>query len=169
MDKKKIIIITVSVIVAVALIATGLVFLLKSNFKSNDSNTDNTLISIEDVEGKVGEKVKVPVKIKNNPGIMAMVIEFKYDPKALKYLGYDKGTFLNDYQFADDNGTLRFLNLEDNDLKKDGVLVYIEFEVLDSKESKTEVKINDKQVQISNYDEKLLESEFKNGFVNISK
>lgn len=126
----------------------------------------NTVITVGSVSGSVGKKITVPVSIEGNPGIMAMLLEFNYDNTVLKYKGYTPGDFLTNYQFNDQNGTLRFLNLEDKDVNKNGVLVNIEFEILKST-PKTEVKVNVAEDSIANQKEQLISAKGVNGSVTI--
>ena len=171
MNKKTLIIIIASVI-AVALIATAAIVILSKSFSKKDNDTSSGIIAsdaviiVGSVKGEVGKKVSVPVSIKNNPGIMAMLLEFKYDNAVLKYKGYTQGDFLTEYQFNDDNGTLRFLNLEDGDVKKDGVLVNLEFEIL-TKTDKTDITINVADDAIANYNQDLIAVKGVNGEVKI--
>lgn len=209
---KKTLIIIISSVVAVALIATGIILALSGAFKNNDNSSENdissktesssqttssakseseessknesttnsttsssskdevisgdTVISVGSVSGKVGKKVTVPVSIKGNPGFMAMLLEFSYDPTVVKYKGYTPGDFLTNYQFNDQNGTLRFLTLEDNDVNKNGVLVNLEFEIL-KETSKTDIKINVAEDSIANQKEQLIIAKGSNGSITI--
>ena len=193
MNKKKLIIIVVAAILAIAVITVGVIDFVSDSFniidfKKQKDKTDtstpssnselvssenipaeadgNPIFTVESVEAKVGEKVKVPVTLKDNPGIMAMELTFKYDTASLKYTGYEKGDVLSDYEFADKNDTIKFVNLENNDVKKDGTLFYLEFEVL--KGAKTSdilfaIGFDD----ITNYNEQLFKFTVNNGTVTI--
>ncbi len=167
---KKVFIIIISSILALALVITGVILILKSSFFSNNSNigsSKNTVISVESVSGKKGETVIVPVSIKGNPGFMAMLLEMKYDAKVLKYKGYQKGDFLTNYEFNDVDGTLRFLTLENSDVDKNGVLVNIEFEILDTNTKKTDINFNISKNQVANQNQDFVTTEYKNGIVTI--
>ncbi len=208
MNKKTLIIIIASVL-AVAIIATGVILVLKNSFEkkpvsnndvssiitsSETESTENsstsskaetvssavssktettvskgTVITVESVSGKVGKKVTVPVSIKDNPGFMAMLLQFDYDASVLKYKGYTQGDFLTNYQFNDENGTLRFLNLEDKDVKNNGVLVNLEFEILSEKAEKTDIKLVVGKDSIANQKEELISAKSLNGTVTINK
>lgn len=176
--KKKIIIIVIAAVLALALIATGAVLLLKGSFKNpfgsnsseltsvsdeSDTNSDNsspfvnvgTSITVGSVEAAVGEKIKVPVTINDNPGIMAMLLSFKYDTASLKYVGYEKGNILSDYEFSENKDTIKFVSCEDKDISKNGELFYLEFEVL--KGAKTsDILLSIGQYDVCNYSETLV-------------
>lgn len=167
---KKVLVIVISSILALALIITGVILLLKTSFfkKDNaDSSLKNTVITVESVSGEKGEKVTVPVSIKGNSGFMSMLLEMNYDTKVLKYKGYQKGDFLTDYEFSDIDGTLRFLTLEDSDVNKNGVLVNIEFEILDTNTKKTDINFNISENQVANKKQEFVTTEYKNGIVTI--
>ena len=181
--KKKIVIAIVAAVLVLALIVTGVVVLLKSGFnndkgtESNNSSTGSTASSLEpigeseiivgSVEGKVGERVKVPVEIKGNPGFMAALLKFKYDTGSLKYVSYHKGDFLTDYEVYDVNGTLSFITAENQDVKDNGVVVYFEFEILkDAKTSDIEV-IKDDDTMLCNYNEQVISIKGTNGKITV--
>ena len=137
-----------------------------SKVESSKPVSKDTVITVGSVSGSVGKKVTIPVSIEGNPGIMAMLLEFGYDNTVLKYKGYTQGDFLTNYQFNDQEGTLRFLNLEDNDVSKNGVLVNLEFEILKST-SKTDVTIKIGKDSIANQKEELISAKGVNGTVTI--
>lgn len=161
--KKKIVIIIVAVVLALALLITGAILLLKSLFNSD------MVITVGDTTASVGDTVKIPVKISGNKGFMAMLIDFEYDTEVLKYKSYQKGDFLTDYELSDNNGNLKFMNLESNDVDDNGVLLYLEFEVISDKASSTEIKLNIGENSICNYNEEIIEAKSENGTVKISK
>lgn len=168
MSKKKLIII-ISIVVAVALAIAGTTILLINLFsdgsaKANSGKSNGpALITVGSVEGSKGDIVKVPVEISNNPGIGAEMFTFTYDSTAVKYIGYEKGDVLSDYEFSDNNGTLKFLGLEDGDVDKNGTMFTLKFEILDKKGSDIEITVND----IINYDEQSIENTAKGGKIKV--
>lgn len=169
MNKKTVIIIISSVLAAVIL-AVGLYFLITKVFLKNENETKiykNPTIVVESVEGKVGETVKVPVRVYKNPGVMAYVINFGYDTSALSYVDYESGDFLTDYQFSTHNGTLTFVNLENKDIKEDGVMVYLKFRILETDKDKTEIEIKLNGQDAANSKEQYIKFEGENGTVTI--
>lgn len=178
--KKKIVIIAVAAVLVLALAITGTVLLLKNAFSDNKGDDSSVTSSgsslqavgeaniiVESVEGSVGSKVKVPVKIEKNPGFMAALLKFKYDEKSLKYVTYHKGDFLTDYEIYDNKGTLSFICAENGDVKDNGAVVYLEFEILkDAKSSDIEV-IVDSDTMLCNYDEQVISIKGTNGKVTV--
>lgn len=140
---------------------------------SKDSSGDSTTssgkaeIKVGTVSGKKGQTVRVPVTIDSNPGIMAMLLEFKYDSDVLKYTGYSEGNVLSDYEFAEKDGGLTFLAVESKDVKDNGDLFYLEFEILSDKAQDSAVEIIVGDDSISNYDEEFVKVSGTNGKVTI--
>jgi len=165
MNKKKLIIIIVASVLAVALLATGGYFLIKNGFSAGTSG--KAVISVESVSAKVGDTVKIPVKISGNKGFMGFLLEFQYDNEALKYDGYDKGDVITDYEFSDNDGTLSFVCIENDDVKKNGTLVYLKFKVLDTKKNSAEIKVNVNKESFANSNEEYVVFNGKNGTVTI--
>lgn len=136
-----------------------------SSSEGKKPSSGNAEIKVGTVSGKKGQTVRVPVTIKSNPGIMAMLLEFKYDKDVLKYKGYAEGNVLSDYEFAEKDGALTFLAVESKDVSDNGDLFYLEFEILKEKESTVEIIVGDDS--ISNYDEEFVKAKGTNGKVKI--
>lgn len=170
MNKKKIIIISVSAAAAVALLILGAILILKNAFKgdtSSEQSAGETVITVADTEGTCGKKIRVPVKISGNPGFMAAMLEFKYDTSSLKYVTYYKGDFLTDYTFEDDDGTLKFLGVEDNDVSNDGVLFELEFELTEDAEA-SEITIEvGSGTALCNFNEETLTFDVNSGKITV--
>lgn len=138
----------------------------KTDSSADDSDKKGTdaKITVGNAQTKKGSIVKVPVNIENNPGFTAALLNFKYDKSVVKYLGYEKGDVLSDYEFADKDGVLKFLCLENNDVDKDGLLFYIKFEVLKGKaETDVELVIDD----VVNYDEQSVKFAAASGKITV--
>lgn len=129
----------------------------------SDKKGGDAKITVGSTQGKKGSIVKIPVNIENNPGFTAALLSFKYDKSVVKYIGYEKGNVLSDYEFNDKDGTLKFLCLENGDVDKDGLLFYIKFEVLKaSAESNIELTVED----VVNYDEQSVKTAASNGKIS---
>lgn len=168
--KKKIIIIS-AIAVAVIGVIVGTIALLVSFFAvdtkdPNVSTTSNTaVITVGDAEGKKGDTVKIPVDISENGGFMASLLNISYDSSALKYIGYEKGEVLTDYEFSESDGSLKFLGLENEDVTDNGTLFTLKFEILTDSKQKTEIKLDVED--IINYDEESLTTSVENGEVTV--
>ena len=178
MDKKKKIIIISAISVAVLAVIITAIILLSSFFdfsgkKPNDSSIVNGEYAVQDgdavftvgsAEGSKGDIVKIPVKISNNPGFMASLMSFKYDNNVLEYIGYEKGDFLEDYEFSNKEGVLKFLGLEENDVSDNGLLFNLKFEIIaDSGKSDIKLEIDD----VINYNEQIIKTANENGKITV--
>lgn len=63
------------------------VFLLLPTFHVIAEQTAEPTIEVGSVEGKAGETVEIPVRIKNNPGICNFTLDVVYDETKLQYNG----------------------------------------------------------------------------------
>lgn len=187
--RKKIIIITVASILAVAVIV-GLVFLLTNNSSAPGSATptdvessissevdsgpsknveekvekievkkDATSITVENIEAKRGKEISVPIILNNNPGIAASAIEFLYNTDKLTYTGYEEGEVFEDYYFFETKNSLRFSNIENGDSKKTGVMFTLKFKV------KEDAVLGDTEIKVNINDESF--ANFDEEFVKV--
>ena len=143
-----------------------------SNQKDNSNYIDtkvpeNAAFYIENTSASIGKTVKVPVKIAKNPGFMAFIINFEYDTSALKYKGYKSGNVLSNYEIEDENGKIKFMNIENNDVNKNGTIVYLEFDVIAKKAQKSEIKVVVPDKSIANFNEEYVNIGAQNGYVEI--
>ncbi len=87
-------------------------------------------------EANVGEKVKMPINLKNNPGIAALSLNISYDKTKLKLLGAADGKILGSSTFLAGNDltlvpyTLNWDDLAAENNTGNGVVATLEFEVL---------------------------------------
>lgn len=170
-NKKTIIIITASVLAAVALIA-GLTVWLVNVFKSDDKSVSSgksgdAVITVESVSEKAGKNIKIPVKFTGNPGAMGFFIQFEYDTEALEYLSFEKGELLTDCEVSEQDGTLKLVSVEDNDITKDGVMVYLNFKIKDNATGRSEIKLICDENSVCNYDEQSVPVKTENGKVTV--
>lgn len=161
--KKKIIII-IAAIVAVALIAVAAIFVLPA---ITGGKGTTPVITVGSETASTGKTVKVPVEISQNPGFMAILLDFEYDTSALKYVNYSEGKVVEDYNISEKDGVIKFLSLADKDVKKNGTILYLEFEVIGDKGSETEIKLNLAEDSICNFNEEIIKGETVNGKITI--
>ena len=90
-------------------------------------------ITVDTVTAAEGDSVIVPIRIENNPGIMAITISITYDSKALTYEKYYRG-YLSDYTVADhpDKGIVRFVNCESRDRTDNDIMISLQFHVAEN-------------------------------------
>lgn len=125
---KKIISFIITICITVGIFSVPLTVSSKSVYEGK--------ISIDKVSAVTGDTVIVPVRISNNPGLMATTISITYDSAALELNYYYKGDILRDYTVVPhpDKNIIRFINCESADKTSDGVLVNLQFKVNDNAE-----------------------------------
>jgi hypothetical protein len=153
-------------LLSVLLIAALLLCLGMTGCKKKDKSGD-TVISVSSVTASKGDTVKVPVKISGNPGIMALLIDFEYDATVLEYKGFEKGKIFSDYEISDNDGKLRLIVIENEDVKGNGRLIDLQFKVIGKDAKKTDVKVIIEENSICNYNEELIPAKGENGTVKI--
>ena len=162
--KKKILCLALSV-----LVIFGLTFVGCAKREEGKKGKANVTISVGSAEAKVGDTVKLPVTIKGNPGIMAMLIDFKFDSECLQFVGFEKGKIFSDYETSDAEGVVRLMCVENEDVKGNGKIITLEFKVTSDKSKETEVSVALEDNSLCNYDEELIPAKGKNGKVKIKK
>lgn len=100
-------------------------------------NSSQGALSVSSGEGKAGEKVALTVSIKGNTGITSLDFSIDYDKEALKLISAENGTVLGGYLGGQNYETTPYycgwLNaLQREDVKKDGVLLRLNFEIKDN-------------------------------------
>ncbi len=87
---------------------------------------------IAEISANPGDTVTVPISFTENPGIMAVTINFTYDSKVLEFVKYHKGTVVSDYgvkAFPEEN-RIRFVSCQNsNDTLNNGTFISFEFKV----------------------------------------
>ncbi len=170
MAKKKLILIIIAAILALAVLITGSIILVKNLFKGESkSSTGDFTISVADTEAKVGDTISVAVSCKGNPGVMAVMGAVKYDSSVLTYKGYKEGSFFSDYMFNEKDGSVSFNIVENEDVDENGDMFYLEFEVSGDSSEKTNLELSIIEGGICNFDEELFTPALKNGTVKINK
>lgn len=125
-------------------------------------------IIIGSVSGKPGDTVTVPVKLSKNPGIMAMLLDFKYDSSVLTYSSYKNGDLLSDIEVNATEGSVRMIDIENNDFKTDGTIINLVFKInKNAKPGKYDITLDVGPGSISNYDEQSIVPKVTNGTVTV--
>ena len=153
----------------VLLLSLSFVGCAKRDNSSDNNNKAKVTISVGSAEGAKGDTVKLPVKVSGNPGIMALLIDFKFDAEQLQFVGFEKGKIFSDYETTDSKGVVRLMCVENEDVKGDGEIVSLEFKIISDKKGKTEVSVALEDNSICNYNEELIPAKAKNGTVKIKK
>lgn len=166
MNKKKLIIIISAVAAGLVLIGALAAYLV-SIFKSGGNGGD-PVISVGSVSAEAGKNIRVPVSFKSNPGAMGFLLEFEYDTEMLEFISAENGELLTDCEAtADDSGAVKLISVENEDIKRDGVLAYLNFKVKAEASGKTEIKLICGENSICNYDEEIISVKTENGTVTL--
>ena len=130
--------------------------------------TKLTNLIVGNVTAAKGDKVSVPVYVRANKGFMGIMADFKYDTSLLKYTGFKKGDLLSDGDMQQvSNGMLRFLAVENGNVTNDGILLYIEFEVLSETQQVTTINIIVEDNYVGNQAEELVDVYTVDGSVTV--
>lgn len=156
---------------SVTIILCLIITLFSNTFTFSAKEVYGATISIDKVSAVVGDTVIVPIRIKNNPGLMATTISITYNSDALEINYYYKGDFLRDYtvQPHPDKNIIRFVNCEAEDKIKDGVLVNLQFKVKDTADADFhEISIDYKSGDFCNYDLDRIMPKIETGGVEVA-
>ena len=134
----------------------------------------SSIVSIDNVVGKVDETVVVPINIKNNPGIISLVTEISYDDTALKLISAKKNDEFWTSATMTSGGDLKsqpyriiwYDGLAKSDFKEDGTLAELSFKVLKSGYHKIELSISQKDTFNNNFVKVPFEVDY--GIIDIS-
>jgi len=146
------------------------------NLKEDNAYANTVPILYSDaVEANVGQEISIPVKIKNNTGIMGFEIELKYNSDVFELKEVNKadilsGVFGTDMEVAL-NDTINIIWAGVSNISTDETLFYLNFYVKDDVSDNEIYQINMTSVKTDIFDEKyndvLLEAQ--NITVNVSK
>ena len=89
------------------------------------------IITVDTVEGITGDTVTVPIRIAENPGILAVSISITYDSSVLTYEKFYKGNVITDYMVVDHptKNLIRLVSLCAWDTTNDDVILTLQFEI----------------------------------------
>ena len=117
------------------------------------------MIEADTVEAHVGDTVRVPVRIRNNPGIAALSLNISYDTAKLKLLGAEDGGILGKSSFLAGNDltavpyTLNWDSLGTVNNTGNGIVAALEFEVLAEGSASVILELNQSSTFDMNFEE----------------
>jgi len=136
---------------------------------------DIPTLRVREATGKVGETVKVPVTITQNPGITGLVFTIDFDDTKLRLIGYEDTGLLPGALHPPHNGlsnaTFAWMNaLERTDYTNSGVLVILEFELLqDAAPGEYAIELTYEQGNILNAGMELMHFDMTPGTVTVGE
>ena len=157
---------------------------IDSTNESDNNNRNQTIqnekkqceLVVSRKEAKSGNEVEIPVKIKNNPGILGMTIAIIYDDNALELKDVKNGeAFVNILQFTKPSKfysgcTCLWDGIEiENKEIKDGVIATLVFEISDKASSKIySIGIECNGNDVINNDLKKIDVKVNNGQIKVN-
>ena len=104
-------------------------------------------IYADNVTAKTGESVIIPVRIKNNNGIMGFRITVNYDSSVLTSPSVNRGSLVGDGMFNDSisdsvNGEFDVVWSGTQNVSGNGIIMSLSFSVLESKNTKIKLNFN---------------------------
>lgn len=162
------IIIIAAGVAALALLA-GLMafFYTRANKGESAGKSGSATVTVVSVSSDVDKTVKVPVELTGNPGAMGFLLRFSYDSEKLEYLNYENGDVLSDCEVSGENGQLSMIGIENQDITKNGTLVYLNFKIKDGVSGSTEVSVTCDENGICNYNEESIPVQTENGKITV--
>ena len=132
MTKKnnKLTLIIITVILAVALIATGTIFAVKYI----KDYVGDTTISFECKTVLAGDTVKLPFSITKNHGIWGGQIKIDYDAEAISFVSCSNGDVFDECEINSADGTVNLIinQTEMDNSNKNGIIATLNFKVNDA-------------------------------------
>lgn len=136
------------------------------------SAQNNPTVTVSNANAQAGDRVKITVSVKNNPGIMCMQLKFGYDADVLKFEGATESDFKGiTYGPPTKNPFITTwidpLITENN--TTDGVFVTLDFTVLDTAPNgKSEISVTYDADEVFNIAFDNVAFEVENGYVDIN-
>lgn len=145
-----------------------------SGSSSADLNSSDEMISAgsikaPSVNAEQGKTVSVPIKLNENPGIVAGKLVFEYDSEAFSYNGCDNGDILEDCEDNASDGKISIIVIGDEikDTAANGTLVTLNFTIKDNAaKGNYEIKVSD-ETMLCNAEEKIVVPEISNGIITV--
>lgn len=185
---KKVLIIIISAVMALAVMLAGIIAIIKGFDKKNtnndtvskqsvaqnEENSSDTLekgkISINKIGAKVGQAIEVPINIKQNPGMWGGQLVFKYDTEMLDYVDFAAGQVFDECNVNEkSDGTIFCVATcsAAEDVKTNGTIVTLKFIPKPASKGK-EVKVDIlDSTNFTNLEEVLIKPEFQDIIINV--
>ncbi|MCR5484006.1 MAG: hypothetical protein K6F09_00270 [Clostridiales bacterium] len=153
---------------------TALILIISSSVIYTSAETGG-LLSAENVSGKAGETVAVPIILSDNPGIIAIRLSVKYDNTKLKLLSAEDGGLLGQGHalFCNDITIDPYVllwedSLSTTDYTESGTLATLTFEILkDAPAGNTEIEVILDSDSTFDHDLELVTINTADGYVTI--
>lgn len=159
--KNKLLLIIISAVLAIVIIAVGVVFCFR--------NTGDTIISIGSAKGMAGDTVDIPLNIDKNKGIWGGQILINYDSDNLSFVSISNGEIFGQCEANDTGDCVAILatqlNLENS--YSDGNIVTLKFKIkLSANDGVYNLDFNE-DTNFCNKDEEMITPELVGGKITV--
>lgn len=140
-----------------------------TNSNSSEEVVSAGSLKAPSVKAEQGKTVSVPIKLDENPGIVAGKLVFEYDSAAFSYNGCDNGDILEDCEDNASDGKISIIVIgnEMKDTAANGTLVTLNFTIKDNAaKGSYEIKVSD-ETMLCNAEEKIVAPEISNGIITV--
>ncbi len=128
-------------------------------------------IEIATVEGITGDSVIVPIKMTENPGVMAVTVSITYDSSILKYEGFYYGNIFSDYTVVEhpERNLIRLVICDRRNKLNDGKIISFKFKIAeDAKAELTKIDMKYSKGDFCNWNSDKIMPEITSGGVNVA-
>lgn len=119
---------------------------------------DGAAMTLDACEAEPGAAISVPIRLVNNPGIISIELNIRYDTNALEWTGVQAGDYagtIGDYELGVGQSIAWFAKDERTDITQDGVFATLSFKVKDGAAAQTtqiEIVYNEDDVFNADFD-----------------
>lgn len=158
---KKLVLTIISVILAVALITTGVILII--------NNVGDTVVSFESKTALAGDTVKIPFSIAKNHGIWGAEVHISYDPDVLSFASCANGDVFDECEVNDENGTVNLIINQSalKNSKSNGVIAILSFKISDAAQSGDYEISFDDDTAFCDIESELVEVVLENGVITV--
>ena len=160
---KKLILIIVSSVLAVALLVTGAIFVVK--------NLGGCTVSLKSEKALAGNTVELPISLSNNVGLYYGQLIINYDSENLGLASCVEGDVFEEFEYNEVDGTVVILvnQLGLTNAKEDGTIATVSFYIKESADKGDyEISFDEESAFCNVSDpEDLIYPKFKNGTISV--
>lgn len=129
----------------------------------------DTTVSLEGTTALAGDNVKVPLSIKNNPGLFGGQVIINYDKDVFEFVSCTSGDVFDRCDSNDEIGMLCLLvnSSEPKDVNVDGLVATLNFKIKDLAKDGDYKIVFDEETNFCNIDAELQEVVFVNATVTV--
>ena len=161
MKNKKFILIIAAIIMAAAMLVTGILLIVK--------NVGYTTIFLDEKSALAGDTVEIPLSISKNHGIWGGQIIINYDSDAISFVSCSGGEVFDECEVNNNVGEVVILvtQSELNDSTENGLIANLKFKVkVSADKGDYSITLNE-ETNFCDIDENMIEPIFKSGIITV--